>query len=165
MDAVFAFGTMLTRSKFGLVKVGADWKLNSEESNLTVTIPADKTLVHVDANEFAFGVDTSAIDANAAFEFANVGKQHHEMGLARIPADAIITDLIQQGADSPDDLPPGVEFVGGTDADPGDTTNIVFTEPLAPGRYIMVCFVPDETEGENGTPHALKGMYKEFTIK
>lgn len=56
-------------------------------------------------------------------------------------------------------------FVGGTDADPGDTTNIVFTKPLAPGRYLLACFVPDETEGENGTPHALKGMYKEFTIE
>ena len=41
----------------------------------------------------------------------------------------------------------------------------MFTEPLARGRYLMACFVPDETEGDEGTPHALKGMYKEFTIK
>ncbi len=165
LDVVFAFGTSLTRSKFTLVKVGGAWKQNSEESNLLVDIPADRTLVHIDAIEFAFGVDTSAIDANAAFEFANVGKQHHELGLVRIPADANIDQVLQQAADSPDGEVPGIVFVGGTDADPGDTTSLVFTESLEPGRYLMVCVVPDETEGENGTPHALKGMYKEFTIK
>jgi hypothetical protein len=165
LDVVFAFGTTLTRSKFALVKVGGEWKQNNEESNLPVDVPAGTTLVHIDANEFAFGVDTSTIVGTVAFEFSNVGKQHHELGIVRIPADANIEDLLQQAADSPDGEVAGVEFVGGTDADSGDTTNIVFIEPLAPGRYMMACFVPDETEGEDGTPHALKGMYKEFTIE
>ena len=138
----------------------------SERSKVESGVPAGTTLVHVDANEFAFGVDTSAITGIVAFEFSNVGKQHHELGLARIQADANIDDLLKLAAASPDGAPPeGVEFIAGTDADPGDTTNIVLAEPLAPGRYIMVCLVPDETEGETGTPHALKGMVKEFTIK
>jgi hypothetical protein len=166
LDAVFSFGVMLTHSKFNLIKVGADWKQNKEESNLPVPVPDGTTLVHIDAIEFAFGVDTSKIEGKFAFEFANVGKQHHEMGLAKIQADASIDDLLKLAAASPDGAPPeGAEFIAGTDADPGDTTNIVFAKALEPGRYIMVCFVPDETEGENGTPHALKGMVKEFTIK
>ena len=133
---------------------------------MPVPVPAGTTLVHIDANEFAFGVDTSKIKGKFAFEFANVGKQHHEMGLAKIQADANIDDLLKLAAASPDGEPPdGAEFIAGTDADPGDTTTIVFAKALEPGRYLMVCFVPDETEGEDGTPHALKGMVKEFTIK
>ncbi len=166
MDVVFSFGSAFTHSKFSLVKVGADWKQNKEEANLAVPVPAGTTLVHIDANEFAFGVDTSKINGKFAFEFANVGKQHHEMGLAKIQADANIDDLLKLAAASPNGEPPdGAEFITGTDADPGDTTTIVFAKALEPGRYLMVCFVPDETEGENGTPHALKGMVKEFTVK
>ena len=144
----------------------ADWKQNKRRVQLARARPAGTTLGPIDANEFAFGVDTSAINGNVAFEFSNVGKQHHEMGLAKIQADANIDDLLQRAAASPDGSPPeGAEFIAGTSADPGDTTNIVFAQPLEPGRYIMVCFVPDETEAEDGTPHALKGMVKEFTIK
>ncbi len=166
LDVVFSFGAVFTHSKFSLVKVGDRWKQNKEDSNLPVPVPTGTTLVHVDAIEFAFGVDTSEIKGKFAFEFANIGKQHHEFGLARIQADANIDELLKLAAASPDGAPPeGAEFIAGTDADPGNTTSIVFAKALDPGRYIMVCFVPDETEGENGTPHALKGMYKEFTIK
>ncbi len=160
LDVVFSFGSAFTRSKFSLVKVGGAWKQNSEESNLSVDVPAGTAVVHVDANEFAFGVDTSEIKGTFAFEFANVGKQHHELGLGKIPADVNIEDLLKRAAASPDGTLPDVEFIGGTSADAGDTTNLVFAKPLEPGRYIMVCFVNDEAEGENGTPHALKGMYK-----
>jgi hypothetical protein len=166
LDVVFSFGAVFTHSKFSLVKVGNRWKQNKEDSNLPVPVPTGTTLVHVDAIEFSFGVDTSKIKGKFAFEFANIGKQHHEFGLARIEADANIDDLLKLAAASPDGAPPeGAEFIAGTDGDPGDTTNIVFAKALEPGRYIMVCMVPDETEGENGTPHAFKGMVKEFTIK
>ena len=166
LDVVFLVGAVFTHSKFSLVKVGNRWKQNKEDSDLPVPVPTGTTLVHVDAIEFAFGVDTSEIKGKFAFEFANIGKQHHEFGLARIQADANIDDLLKLAAASPDGAPPeGAEFIAGTDADPGNTTSIVFAKALEPGRYIMVCFVPDETEGENGTPHAFKGMVKEFTIK
>ena len=146
------------------VKVGDAWKLDSE-TDLVVDVPAGVKLVRVDVIEFAFGVDTSAIAGNVAFELSNVGKQAHELGIAGIAADADIDDLIQQIVDSPEGDVPGVEFHGFIEAEPGATTNLVFTEPLAPGRYLMLCFLPDTTEGDEGTPHALKGMFKEFTIK
>ena len=164
-ESQFAIFGAYQKNTEHFVKVGDAWKIDSETA-LLVDVPEGVKIVRVDVIEFAFGVDTSAIaDGNVAFELSNVGKQHHEMVITSIPADANIDDLIQQFADSPDRDVPGVVFVGQTEAAPGATSNLVFTEPLAPGRYVMVCFVPDETEGENGTPHALKGMFKEFTIK
>lgn len=162
-DAVFAFGPTLTRSKLGLVKVGADWKLNSEDSSLPVDVPEGTTIVQVDMNEFAYGVDTSAIvDATGPFalEAKNVGKQPHMLGLARVPADANIDELLLE------DEPEGLEFIGGgDDIDPGASSNIVFVAPLDAGRYIMVCFLPDTDEGEDGAFHFEKGMVKEFTVE
>lgn len=162
-DAVFAFGPTLTRSKLGLVKVGADWKLNSEESSLPVDVPEGTTVVQVDMNEFAYGVDINAIvDATGPFalEANNVGKQTHMLGLARVPTDANIDELLLE------EDPEGLEFIGGgDDIEPGASSNIVFVAPLDAGRYIMVCFLPDTDEGEEDTFHYMKGMVKEFTVE
>lgn|SRR2546425_5212765 len=37
----------------------------------------------------------------------------------------------------------------------------LFTVTLAAGKYVLVCFVPDEKDGK---PHLAHGMVKEFTI-
>ena len=44
--------------------------------------------------------------------------------------------------------------------EPGDTRNIVFTDSLPDGRYVMLCFLPDT----DGAPHVSKGMWKEFRV-
>lgn len=163
MDNTFSVGNVLTRSKFGLVKVGAAWKLNNEEANLPVEAPAGILTFEVDLNEFAFATDTSAIaGATGAFalEAKNVGAQPHMLGLARIPAAANLEEIFQQ------ENPEGVEFIaGGEDIAPGASSTIVFISPLDAGRYVMVCFLPDTTEGPEGTPHFAKGMVKEFTVE
>lgn len=163
IHAVWPFGPVLLHSKFSFVKVGGDWKMNGEESNLPVEIPAGTDTIEVDMNEFAFGVDTTAItEATKGFALAakNVGKQGHMLALARVPAEADIQALLQE------DDPEGVEFVYGTgDVAPGDSSNIVFVKPMDAGRYVMLCFLPDTDEGDEGTPHVFKGMLKEFTVK
>lgn len=163
-DTTFSLGSILLHSKFGLVQVDGDWKLNSEESNLPVDVPAGTTVVPVDMNEFAYGVDINPIvEATGPFalEANNVGKQAHMLGLARVPADANIDELLLQ------DDPEGVEFIGGGDeVQPGDSSNIVFVAPLDAGRYIMVCFLPDTDDtSEEGSFHYEKGMVKEFTVE
>ena len=47
--------------------------------------------------------------------------------------------------------------------EPGETANVVFAESLEPGRYGVFCFFPDVNDPEH-TPHALKGMFAEFSI-
>jgi|CXWL01.1.fsa_nt_gi hypothetical protein len=163
-DVQFAFTYAYEKNRWTLSKTGSVWKVD-EEGDLAVEVPSDKTLVHVDANEYAFAVDTSTIDARVAFELSNVGKQGHELGVALIPAGADIDDLIQQIVDSPEGDVPGVEFHGFIEAKVGATSNLVFTEPLPPGRYLMLCFLSDTSQGEDGPPHATLGMKKEFTIE
>lgn len=46
--------------------------------------------------------------------------------------------------------------------EPGNSLNLVFTQALEPGRYVILCFLPDITDPE-GTPHFFKGMLAEFT--
>jgi hypothetical protein len=133
-----------------------------------VAVPDGTTLVHVDLNEFAFAFNPDDVTgANVAFEAANVGEQQHELAIARIPADADLDALIAEFAGGGPDTPPpaGVEFLGAVaPVEPDATQNLVFVDPLTPGRYAMLCFFPDTDDPEE-TPHALLGMVNEFTIE
>lgn len=162
-DVQFSVGTGLDHAKFTFTKVGDEWKLNEEES-LTVAIPAGYTTVHVDLNEFAFALDTAEISdatGKVALEASNVGKQQHEIGLARIPADVTIADILAADGELP-----GIEFITGAGPiEPGEGDNLVLGEPLEPGRYMLVCSLPDTAEGPDGPSHASKGMIKDFVIE
>jgi hypothetical protein len=148
------------------VQEGGAWKIDGEDYIDIEDIPENTTMVHVDANEFAFGViDDDLISANDAgligFEISNVGEQTHHFGLFRLPAEGDAQALLMS-----EEEVPGLDVAGFTDEiAPGETNRAwVFIEPLEPGRYAMVCFLPDTTEGAEGTPHAFKGMVHEFTI-
>ena len=96
-------------------------------------MPEGVTLVHVDLNEFAFGFNTNDIeDGNVAFEASNVGTQEHELAVVAIPADADVEGLLEQFLASEDGEVPGATFIGQTDVAPGETSNLVLLDPLAP---------------------------------
>ena len=94
-----------------------------------------------------------------------LSEQSHELALASIPEGVTVDEVIQSFATTEGQGLPGVEFIAGTGAEPGQKSNLVFTEPLAAGRYLMICFRPDTAEAPEGTPHALKGMVKDFTVE
>ena len=60
------------------------------------------------------------------------------------------------GATAP---PPGTDL-GGSGAISQGIENW-WTVTLAPGNYIVVCFVPDPADG---APHAMKGMVQQFAV-
>lgn len=160
-DSAELQNVVLANVRYTLVKVGDAWKVDGQEY-LPTPLPAGATAVNVDLNEFAFGADlTPLTTAKGAIslEAKNVGTQKHELLLAKIPAEADVQQLLM----SEDD--PGFEVMGAAGPiAPGDSLNLVYIEPLKPGRYVMACFLPDTSEGAEGTPHAFKGMTKEFTI-
>lgn len=158
-EAQIAEGLLLKPSRFSLIKQSGAWKIDREE-HLSPAIPSGVTVVDLKLTEFAFVYDPALItNGNVAFRVENVGKQPHEVALVKVPADLDV----QQALRSPEP-PPGIEDVGFILLQhTGDTMNMVFTQTLAPGRYLMVCFLPD-TEGD-GQPHALKGMWAEFVIR
>lgn len=143
------------------VRVDGEWKVDGL-GNVPQEIPGGVKKVNLELNEFAFGFNASEItDGNFAFAAKNVGKQNHQVGVLKVPADADIQELIQ----SEEEEIPGVEDIAFTlPFPPGDEVNVVFDQPLEPGRYALLCFVPDSEDPE-GTPHALKGMTAEFTIE
>lgn len=141
------------------VKDGEAWKIDG----LAFTSPAAPdgvTTVHIDANEFAFAfIAEDVTSGNVAFEIANVGKQPHHVTIEKVPADFDIEAALQSEED-----PEGLTHIGSTPPwEPGVTQYVVFTGPLEAGDYVMLCFMPD-TDDPEGTPHALKGMYKEFSV-
>ena len=133
------------------------WKID-EEKFTSPDLPDGVTTVHLDAKEFAFEFDPSLITSgNIAFEMANTGAQQHQIVIEQVPKDFDVEAALMS-----EDEPEGTTHIGSTPPqEPGDTRDIVFTDELPAGRYVMLCFMPDT----DGTPHALLGMWSEFTIE
>jgi hypothetical protein len=157
-----AFGKVVDRTRNNYVLDGI-WKIDSGDT-LPAPIPSGVTAVDFRMQEFAFVYDRTALSSgNFALRAENTGKQLHEAVFIKIPSGpnllAFITELFESESE---DLPPGVEIVAFAGPyEPGDRTNIVFTEPLSAGRYALVCGIPDEA---SGLPHAALGMISEFTV-
>jgi len=150
-------GKLLTRSRGNFVREGDEWKLDSVD-DLAAEIPEGTTAVDLRTLEYKFNFDEAAItDGNIAFNVSNIGGEQHVIDLAKIPADLDIEQALRS-----EEEPPGIEEAGNIEPlEPGSETTMVFAEPLAPGRYAMICFV----EAADGEPHYLKGMWAEFTIE
>jgi hypothetical protein len=158
-------GKVLILERVSLIKSGGDWKLDGFEDR-PLDIPPTAAMLAIQMSEFAFTVDTGAVrDGNVALSIGNGGQQDHEAVVARIDAGIKLDELVPQIAESAEgETPAGIDEIVAFGAyEPGETANVVFAEPLEPGRYAVLCFFPDVNDPEH-TPHALKGMFAEFTI-
>lgn len=147
---------------FGMELINEDgvWKGNG------VFVPDDEIaegteIVEVELIEFAFVGDFTGAAVQSgdfAFRFVNQGEQTHEAVLVELPAEGTIEEILSDESFQPE--PIFVKFAYG----PGEQSDVALPENLAAGRYGLVCFLPDTTEGPEGTPHAFKGMVAEFTV-
>ena len=130
----------------------------------TRPIPPGVPAVDMALDEYAFIYDEDAInaaDGNFAFDVANVGEEPHEVVVLSIDSDRPLLELLAASDPESEEMPEGVEFVTfGGFFEPGQEGTTVFPQPLAPGKYGLVCFVP----APDGTPHAFLGMVSEFTV-
>lgn len=127
-------------------------------------IPPGVPTVDMTLQEYAFVYNEAAIqaaDGNFAFEVTNAGEEEHEIVVLGIDSDQSLQELLEAGDPESEDLPEGLEFItfGGI-FEPGETGTTVFDQPLGPGRYGLVCFIPSP----EGVPHAFLGMISEFEI-
>ena len=90
--------------------------------------------------------------------YINDGPKTHEIQLYRLNEGATMENFMAAMAPGSTTPPPGVA-VGGPGALSAGGDNY-FTVTLEPGKYLVVCFVPDP----DGVPHAMKGMVQELTI-
>ncbi len=153
----WAFGELLQPNRISLIKEGEAWLIDAEE-NLPAEVPESTTAVDLKMLEYQFDFDESAITSgDIAFTVENIGGEEHFADLSRVPADLDIEQALQS-----EEEPAGVVNIGSTDPiEPGGEANMVFAEPLAAGRYVLLCFI----EAADGEPHAFKGMVGEFTIE
>ncbi len=153
-------GEVASEDIFSLVKDAGVWKVDGY-GRFAAAPPPGRITLSVSMKEFGFDFDASMIkDGNISFKLKDEGQQRHEVILDRIPQDLDLEEAIKGGKP-----PVGAEpiaFLGV--AKPREVKRMVFGDPLAPGRYVFLCFMPDADDPAH-TPHALKGMYAEFTIK
>jgi hypothetical protein len=116
--------------------------------------------VTVEGADYSFELGSDPTAETTGFVFENVGEEPHELFFGTIPEDADVDALLQEAAQL-EGPPPDYEVVGVTFAEPGGSAGLPFEQPLEPGRYLMVCFIPDA----EGTPHAFLGMAEEFTVE
>jgi len=146
--------------------VNGNWLIDGYKQ-ISPSIPAGTRTVEVDASEFKYDFDPSQMsDGDFAIAFKNTGQQAHELQILKIDegADlqATVNDLLNSGG--PSDLPSEIQtYIGGSFSQAGETTNIVFAQPLEKGRYLMVSLISDVSD-PNLAPEATKGMFAEFTV-
>jgi len=166
IDFEHTSGKVVVVEQVAMVKESDQWKIDGFK-NLPVEIPGGVTTVSVEATEFAFKLDGDVKDGDIALAVHNQGQQEHEVVVARIADGVGLEGLVtaiahagNQAANVPEDVKEVVAF--GT-YKPSESGNIVFKKALDPGRYGLFCFFPDVNDPEQ-TPHALKGMYTEFSV-
>ncbi len=163
-NAKVSIGTDIGPFGVDFIKDGEEWKADG------LFVPSDEVaegtdVVDLDMKEFAFefDADSEALKSgDFAFHATNTGEQVHEVVLVQLPAEGTIEELLADDSFEPD--PIFVKFGYG----PDEESDIALPEPLEAGRYALVCFLPDTSEGvspEEATPHAFLGMTAEFTVE
>jgi hypothetical protein len=109
--------------------------------------------------DYAFGL-SAPITADAhAIHVTNQADQPHEVVLLRL-AEGATGMSFPEWAEGGMKGPPPATLIGGVSAIAKGVT-ASFPVDLAPGKYALICFVPDALDGK---PHFAHGMVQEFTI-
>lgn len=129
---------------------------NSSAAVVQSTIPD----IQVTAQDFSFTAPDQIQSGIVAMTLTNTGKEPHQAQLAKLN-DGVTMDQLQAALKSGDDSAALklVSLAGGPNAvAPGAKQTV--TMNLAPGNYLMLCFV----SGADNVPHLAKGMIKPFQV-
>jgi plastocyanin len=172
-------GIQVVRLRLPVVREDGAWKVDGVEF-LGAPPPAPgQRVVEISAGEYAFTFDrTAAATGDFAITFTNRGKEAHEMSMFRAPADVPLSEVAGALGDvdgaALDQVPPPFELVSHLAfAEPGQSVGFRFAEPLTPGRYVIVCYIPQGTTSEDqlqdpsvtgAIPHVKLGMIADFKV-
>jgi hypothetical protein len=121
------------------------------------TLAGDDTLT---LEDYAFTLTHPLRAGTRTIYVENKGVQLHEVMVLTLAPGKSLQDLVQWASRGmPGPLP--ARPLGGIVAlDPG--RNAAFAVTLAPGSYVLACFIPDKNDGK---AHLLHGMMKEITVE
>jgi uncharacterized cupredoxin-like copper-binding protein len=91
-------------------------------------------------------------------EVRNYGRQAHEVELVRLAPGKRGADVLRW-IEKPEGAAPGVPLGGVSPLASGGRSQ--FTVDLEPGRYALICFLPDAADGK---PHFMHGMMQEVEV-
>ena len=117
-------------------------------------------VVTVHAKEFAFVAPASIPAGTTTFRLVNDGREAHQISIIELTQGKTLGDYMAAiKANQP--TPWAIGAGGPNTAGPGQT--IAATVTLAPGNYILVCWVPSPGTGAP-VPHMAKGMVHSLTV-
>ena len=105
--------------------------------------------------EYEFDFDEPVTAGRTSFVATNAGAQAHFMLLVRLADGVTLEEAMKSDGEKgiEGQWSSGIAAAGGSDEE-------ALTVDLQPGTYGMLCFISDP----DGTPHAMKGMAKQFTV-
>jgi len=134
---------------------------------LTVT-PADPSVpaavlptadVRITLFDYNFELSAPVTAGLRTFEVVGAPGQPHEVELVRLEPGKSAMDMLHW-IESPDGPPPGTPLGGTAPAIAGKS--VFFDALMEPGRYALICFLPDAGDGK---PHFMHGMIHEFDVE
>ena len=118
------------------------------------------TTLEVTATDHHFTMSaTTVAEGTVPIELVNEGRSPHQVLVARLAEGQTMDDYLaafEGGEVAADEL---ITHAGGVNVvDPG-TSGVGYAD-LAPGTYVVLCFIP----GEEGEPHLMDGMIAELDV-
>jgi hypothetical protein len=134
-----------------------------KEFHVTGTVPAEAALpasdITITLKDYEFVLSTPLTAGTHTIRVENAGPQWHEVGIERLAEGKTMADY-QAWAAAPQGPPPTRPMGGVIGPAPGGRP-ATFTVTLAPGTYLLTCFVPDSGDQK---PHVAHGMLKEIVV-
>ncbi len=119
--------------------------------------PASDNTITLSDYTFATGRPLTA--GRHTFRVENAGPQLHEVEIVRLLPGKSLRDFQTWATGGMKGPPPGVPVGGIVGLTKG--RHAEFSLTLAAGKYVFICFVPDEKDGK---PHLVHGMVQEITV-
>ncbi|HEX2220495.1 MAG TPA: hypothetical protein VHG35_16945 [Gemmatimonadales bacterium] len=122
-------------------------------------VPAPAATVKMTLNDYGFTLSRPLTPGRHVIEVRNLAEQPHEIELASL-ADGKSVHQLLEWTHKPAGPAPGIAIGGVSPIDRGEVA--WFEVDVKPGRYALICFLPDAKDGK---PHFAHGMVQEIEVR
>lgn len=115
--------------------------------------------VTIKAHDFSYEGPSKLNAGLNTIKLTNEGQEMHHAQLARLN-DGVTMEQLQQALQTDENAALGMVTLAGGPGAIGPSQSTEATLNLAPGHYLMLCFIPSA----DGVPHLAKGMISTFEV-
>ena len=122
-------------------------------------LPESAPDVHLELFDYGFKLSKPLTAGKHTIHVMNIGTQEHEAVLMKLVPGKTMKDAdawFESGMKGPSPLEPAPGMAG-----LGKGRTGTFTTNLAPGKYGLICYIPDAKDGK---PHSMHGMVQEIIV-